>query len=435
MERREDTVSMPGRQEGDDRSRLHQRLRRLSGERSTRRKKKSTPVPSSVAGGLGKPVNTPSGPAYLIEQLYTQDYEHGSSTLGDLLRFEPAMAARVAQDPGLGELEPRDLIFLDTETTGLAGGAGTLVFLVGLGQFTPDGFQLRQYFLRDPAQEHAMLLALQSSLEGGAAFVTFNGRTFDLPLLEMRYQIAVRLAPGLTARPHLDLLYPSRRLWRRALTDCRLGTLEKEVLGVERTEDDVPGALIPGMYLDYLRSGDLRDMERVVYHNAVDILSLVALTGEVLTRHKAGVISDLSGAEALGIARWHQNQGHADPAEAAFRAALESGDDKLRLEALRHFSAHLKRLDRRTEAIEHLEQWHALDPGDPHPCIELAKYYEWHAHELELAKEWAEKALLCLSHWPPGWRTDQMWGEIQHRIERTNRKIDARDLGSTPGSR
>jgi uncharacterized protein YprB with RNaseH-like and TPR domain len=426
---------MPGQEEGDDRARLHQRLRRLSGEHGTRRKEQPTPVTAGNAGELGQPVDTPSGPAYLIEQLYAQDFEHGSSTLGDLLHFEPAMAARVAQDPGMGELEARDLIFLDTETTGLAGGAGTLVFLVGLGQLTPDGFQLRQYFLRDPAQEQAMLLALQTSLEKGAAFVTFNGRTFDLPLLEMRYQIAVRRAPGLTAWPHLDLLYPSRRLWRRALTDCRLGTLEKEVLGVQRTEEDVPGALIPGMYLDYLRSGDGREMERVVYHNAIDILSLVALTREILIRHRVGVISDLSGSEALGIARWHQNQGHADPAEAAFRAAVETGDDGLRLEALRHYSAYLKRLDRRGEARQYLRQWNTLDPSDPHPCIELAMYYEWHERDLALAKEWAEKALLCLSHWPPGWRTDQMWSEIQHRIERINRKIGAQSPGRGAGSR
>jgi len=415
---------MPDGAEHDERKRLHQRLRRLSGERHRRRDPESKPEPAKPSIPLGQPVETSSGPAYLIEELYTPDFEHGSTALGQLLRFDSGLAASVAQDPGLSEAGPQDLIFLDTETTGLAGGAGTLVFLVGLGRFTADGFQLRQYFLRDPAQERAMLLALQTSLLEGAAFVTFNGRSFDLPLLDMRYQIAIRQASGLTGWPHLDLLYPSRRLWRRALSNCRLGTLEKEVLGVRRTEEDVPGALIPGMYLDYLRSGDTGEMQRVVYHNAIDILSLVALTGEVLARHRAGVIPDLSGAEALGIARWHQHHGQPEPAEAAYLAAIESGEDELRLEALRHFTLHLRREARRSEAVEYLKQWHALDPGDPQPCIELAKYYEWQTRELTAAREWAEKALLCLSHWPPGWRTDQAWSEIQHRLERITRKLE-----------
>jgi uncharacterized protein YprB with RNaseH-like and TPR domain len=414
---------MPDRMEQNDRARLHQRLRRLSGDRGARREHKPTPTPMESPHGLGQLIETPSGPAYLIEKLYSQDYQHGGCELRQLLEFESDLAASVAQDPGLEHTGPGDLIFLDTETTGLAGGAGTLVFLVGIGQFTEHGFQLRQFFLRDPGQEQAMLQALQESLERGAAFVTFNGRSFDLPLLDMRYQIAARRAAGLTGWPHLDLLYPSRRLWRRALSDCRLGTLEKEVLGVQRTQEDVPGALIPGMYLEYLRTGDIREMERVVYHNAIDILSLVSLTREVLARHRAGGIQDLSGAEALGIARWHQTHGQSRPAEAAFRAAIEEGEDRLRLEALRHFTVHLRREDRRDEALEYLQQWHALDPADPVPCIELAKYYEWQVRDLAAARDWAEKGLLCLSHWPPGWRTDRMWGEIHHRLERITRKL------------
>jgi len=415
---------MPDRTEQDKRARLHQRLRRLGGGSGARRA-----VPKQRAGaeksgpGLGQPVETPSGPAYLIEQHYAHDFEHGRAPLGQLLHFEPHLAASVAQDPGLGQLGARDLIFLDTETTGLAGGAGTLVFLVGLGQFTEAGFELRQYFLRDPAQERAMLAALEWALEKGAAFVTFNGRSFDLPLLDMRYRIAARASAGLTGWPHLDLLYPSRRLWRRELQDCRLGTLEKEVLAVRRTEEDVPGALIPGMYLDYLRSGEEREMERVVYHNAIDILSLVALTGEVLDRHRAEAIAGLSGAEALGIARWHQHHGQIEPAEAAYLAAIEAGEQKLRLDALRHFTQHLKREGRRVEAARYWQDWHTQDPADPQPCVELSKYFEWQLRDLEQAKLWAEKALLSLSHWPPGWRTDQAWADVQHRLERLNRKL------------
>src|SRR4030067_991582 len=140
------------------------------------------------------------------------------------------------------------------EPTGLPGGAGPLFFLVGVGRFTASGFRLRQYFLRDPAEEPGMLHALQEDLEESSGFVTFNGRGFGLPLLAMRYGIGLRRRWHLSGLPHFDPLFPARRLWRRAPPDCSLGTLEAHLLGVERTEEDGPGARIPALYRDDLRS-------------------------------------------------------------------------------------------------------------------------------------------------------------------------------------
>lgn len=196
------------------------------------------------------------------------------------------------------------------------------------------------------------------------------------------------------------------------------------VLNVQRTDDDVPGELIPGMYIDYLRSGDVSNMRKVVYHNAIDILSLVGLTAEILQRHDHGEVPTLDPGEALGLARWHHGAGRSDLAKQAYQVAMIGDDVEVKVEALRHYTQQLKRDDRRVEALPGWEEWHQLAPGDPRPCIELAMYFEWHARDYAQAKEWAQEALLCLSHWSEGWRRDQMWEQIKHRINRITQKLD-----------
>ena len=406
--------------------RLQQRLRRIARNKSTR--KTSLAKSRRDVSGLqpGEPQETPHGTAYIIETQYPGTHEHGSCRLDLLTDFEAKLTAEIASDPSLEGIGLNDLVFLDTETTGLAGGAGTVAFLVGIGKFIDGDFWLRQYFLRDLSEEQAMLHAIESDLGSDAGFVTFNGRTFDIPLLEMRFTLGMRKRFPLTGWPHLDLLYPARRLWRRTLPDCRLNTIERDVLGVERSGEDVPGEMIPGLYLDYLRTGDSREMERVIYHNAVDILSLVGLTGEVLDRHRTDALSNLSASEAFGVARWHQGAGRSGSAESAYRAAIESSDPEVRLEALRHHTAYLKRLGQRDQAVAGWEQWHKLKPDDPRPCIELAMYYEWHARDLDMGKSWAEAGLTCLSNWADDWRCEEISKDLQHRINRLKRKLDNR---------
>lgn len=409
----------------DDREKLRRRLSRL-GSRAGAGKKPARPERRSTARVAlpGVEIETPAGKAFRIEADYPIDYRHGARRLAELSRFRSDFAAKVAQDPSLDRVGLTDLVFLDTETTGLVGGAGTIAFLVGIGLFSQERFELRQYFLRDPGEEKSMLLALEQELANRAAFVTFNGRAFDVPLLEMRFNLGARKRWPLSKWPHFDLLYPSRRLWRRTLPDCRLGTIEMQVLNVERTDEDVPGALIPGMYLDYLRSGDARDMRKVIYHNAVDILSLVGLTVEVLQRHDEGQVPALEPGEALGLARWHQGAGRGDLARQAYRAALQGDDQELEAETLRHYTLQLKREDRRDEAVSGWERWHELAPEDPQPCIELAMYYEWHRRDYGEARHWAQEALLCLSHWSKGWRREQTWDQIEHRLRRISAKIE-----------
>jgi uncharacterized protein YprB with RNaseH-like and TPR domain len=401
-------------------------LSRLGTRRRARLAPPGIRVEIPQASELGQEIRTPQGPAYRIESRYPLEHAHGPVRLSELLSFDPGLAADVAGRPDLASTSLSHLTFLDTETTGLAGGAGTLVFLVGVGRFDPEGFRLRQYLLRNPADEAAMLEALEEDLAESAGFITFNGQAFDLPLLEMRYLLGLRRRRKLTALPHLDLLHPARRLWRRSLPDCSLSTLEHHMLGIVRSEADVPGDLIPGIYLDYLRTGDTAGMSRVVYHNAVDVLSMVGLTTQVLRRHGRGELDHLSGPEALAVARWHQRAGRLDPAETAFQLALTSSQEStLQAETLRRYATQLRRQGRWAEAANGWEGWHTLEPENPEPCLELAKYFEWRAHNPLEARRWAEAALVALTHWQPGWRRDEAWAAVENRLRRLSSKIGA----------
>ena len=266
-----------------------------------------------------------------------------------------------------------------------------------------------------------MLLALQEDLEPAGGFVTFNGQRFDLPLLEMRYVVGLRRSFRLTRLPQLDLLFPARRLWRQRLPDCSLGTLEAELLGVQREPLDISGAEIPGIYLDYLRSGRTDGIGRIVYHNAQDVLSLVGLTAHVLDRH-AAEIGGLAEDEALALARWHDRLGRPAEAERYYLAALETADPWTRRQALSGYTMLLKSAGRRAEALSGWDEWGTLAPEDPTPAIELSKYYEWHERDLIQAQVWAERAYVCVAAWPVDWRRNTIEVDIQHRLERLRRK-------------
>jgi uncharacterized protein YprB with RNaseH-like and TPR domain len=353
--------------------------------------------------------------------------------LSDLLVYNSALASEVARQPALAQASMEDLLFLDTETTGLAGGAGTLAFLVGVGTFTAKGFRLRQYFLRDPADEAAMLHALLEDLDLASGLVTFNGQAFDLPLLESRYVIGLRQRRGLLAAPHLDLLHPSRRLWSRALPDCTMGTIEQQILHLHRSDDDVPGAMIPALYIEYLRTGATEGIQRVIYHNTMDVLSLVGVATQVLGRHCQPDPAQLNASEALAVGRWHQRAGRVDPAAHALRSAVASSEGDLRLEALRRLTEYLKRGGRAAEALPAWAEWHDRAPADPTPCIELAKYFEWRSRDVDLALHWSEEALASLIHWPADWRRDEVAARLTHRLARLRAKRTAA-LGARRGN-
>ncbi len=370
----------------------------------------------------GRELATSAGVYFVAESIYPVHHRHGTRALADVLACDPNTAARITRNDSFAGINLSRLAFFDIETTGLAGGVGTLAFLIGVGAFENDHFILRQFFLRDPAEEHALLHGLLEQLQTHDALVTYNGRSFDVPIVQSRLTLA-RRPFNLSALPNLDLLAPARRLWRGRTENCSLGTLETAILGLQRTEADVPGWAIPQLYVDYLRTGDAREMPRVIYHNAEDILSMVTLAEHILDTFGDPLRSTRSAEDCLRLALWHDDMGQTAEAESAFRTA-QSG--KLlraqRIVLCQRYAALLKRADRYAEAAPLWEQWARLAPDDPAPCIELAKYYEWHAADPALAGEWAGNAMLCLSHWPKGWKRDEAWADVQHRLERLRRK-------------
>ncbi len=373
---------------------------------------------------------TSHGQCFVGEATYPLDHPHGDLPLSSFLGLSANGIAQVAQDDALSGIDPRRVCFLDTETTGLSGGAGTMAFVVGLGFFVDDGFRISQYFLRDPGDEPAMIEGLADRLADFEALASFNGRAFDVPILENRFILA-RIPPPTANLPHLDLLFPARRLWRHHLSSCALGSLERAVLGVLREQADVPSGVIPTLYRDYLRTGDAREMQRVLYHNAVDILSLVTLAAR-LCRTFADPWTDavLSGAELYGLGRWYAAEDRLAETERSYRAALRRGDlsPDLRAKVLRDLGYLLKRADRRSEAFACWQQLALEATGDVLAHVELAKHFEWHVENFPLAAGWTQAALTLVEHWPAGTRRDDALAELHHRLERLKRKMDKQGL-------
>ncbi len=362
---------------------------------------------------------TAFGVAYLRRTVYPAQHRHGGWMLQQALDHPQRVLERLN---GGAPVDLRRAVFLDTETTGLAGGAGTLVFLVGLGYFAAgpagsaepeiDSFIVDQYFLHEPAQEAAMLAALDAHLSGRQSLVTFNGRGFDVPLLETRYTLA-RIAPALSDLAHLDLLLPARRAWRSELGSCSLGSLEYHMLDVRRDQQDIPGFLIPELYREYLHTREPAEMQRVMYHNLHDILSLVAL----VTRLGNAVDAPASPGEYLAAGQYYERHAQWREAEEIYSAALAAlGQGNLfqQQRVLHQMAVCLKRQERYAQAAPY---WRRLaETGDADAWLELAKHYEWREVDLAQALTCSRAALgLC--------REPYARAEVAHRIERLDRKL------------
>jgi uncharacterized protein YprB with RNaseH-like and TPR domain len=368
-------------------------------------------------------VHTEQGPFYRHHESYELTHRHGHHALSELLAHDPQSPASLARDKRFERIDFRRMAFVDTETTGLAGGTGTYAFLVGVGVFEEDTFTVHQFCMRDYGEEPAQLLALGELLDGLEAVVSFNGKNFDMPLLETRF-IMARQPPRLGGAPHLDLLTTARRFWRYRLESCALSSLEREVLGVRRTGEDVPGWMIPGLYADYARSGDAREMPGIFYHNAQDILSLVTLTAlqcDLLT-DSLSPDGGLPGEDLYGLGRFLHQLGQQDRAEVAYtHAAKTSRLPPVRELAMRDLAYLLKRQGRRDEA---LLWWQRLvETGAVYASEELAKHYEWQEEDLPQAVAWTERGIALTGAQPPGPKRRATLADLIHRLERLQRKM------------
>ena len=290
-------------------------------------------------------------------------------------------------------------LFLDTETTGLAGGTGTYAFLIGLGWWDAGGLQVEQFFMRDFTEEYSILHELSTRVVERPVLVTFNGKSFDWPLLENRFTMTRSIAaPKLAA--HLDLLHPARALWKLRLGCVRLVELERHVLDAPRLgwhrENDVLSALIPQFYFDYLRGGPAAPLAGVVRHNQMDLRGLAALFGKIntLLSEPADSANEIESLDLFGLSRFLQRRGDADRAHSACAQALAIGlPAEFRPKARRDLALMAKRRGEHERAAEiWLDMVADLHEGI-HACEQLAIYYERHAKDPAKAAQFAKLAV------------------------------------------
>lgn len=375
----------------------------------------------------GQIVHNDGGEHFVAVTNHVAGHVHGTRSLNSALTVSPAALAVIGNDADLAGLDISTAAFIDTETTGIAGGTGTHAFMVGAGRFTSSaGFEVRQFFMRDFDEEESMLSSLAEWLDGVSALVSYNGKSFDIPLLRTRF-ITSRLRVNLDDMPHLDLLHAARRLWKRRLGDCSLVNIEGQVLGVER-HGDVPGSVIPQLYFDYVRSRDARPLVPAFSHNVTDVLSMVTLTTVACEMTEGAEEHCAHPDDRLSLARLYFRQGEMRRVVAHASQVLDdvTVKDTAQREAMYLTGFSFKKLAEWKESSLVWSRLIEAFPDELVPRIELAKYHEHRSRDLGQAACVCEEALnrLKVTHATTGEEPDDSSvQEFTRRLKRIHRKI------------
>jgi hypothetical protein len=386
-------------------------------------------------------MSTPFGSCLVIDRRYESDRRHGSMPIGDCELSDGRALSLL--DPGLTAPSSPRTVFIDLETTGLSGGAGTVAFLVGCGYFDLGAFQVRQFLLTSYSSERALLAAVADFFDDAELIVSYNGKTFDVPVMETRWSFH-RMEMPLDGVPHFDMLHPARRLWsgRSGVTGddggCRLSTLERVLFDVERV-GDVSGFEVPSRYFRFLRSGDPRPLEPVLEHNRLDLVSLAAVTARAARLAQDGVDACRDDAEALALGRVYERCGMLDAADGCYARAVRSSRIEVRAEALYRQGLRHRRERRFAEAAG---CWRDLLDAVPRSLARrstplkalrdfaaeaLAIHHEHRDRDLSTARE---VALFALEE--TGGTGARSEG-LRHRLARLERKL-ARPAGRNSGA-
>jgi uncharacterized protein YprB with RNaseH-like and TPR domain len=370
------------------------------------------------------PARPPERKAFeIFENQYHLGSRYGKIPVGAGLKIDGETLSLLSRDPAFMELDLSTALFLDLETTGLSGGVGVVPFLVGLGYFRDDRFQVTQFFLGDLAGEEELIQELGLFLRqmDFRSVVTFNGKAFDLPLLETRFILKRETLP-LSGLPHLDFLFSARSLWSHKHESCRLYHLAQEVLEAQR-EEDIPSAEIPYRYFEFIRTGQFSLIEPILYHNQEDLLSLlgVVISGAALFIAERGEETDIS-SDALdffGAARLLERTGEKERSALYMSRALESRlSGEFAVLAKMKLATHFKRNREWEKALSLWNELTAFNRVDS--FRELAMYYEHREKDYQKAKEIVLEGLAISGGAPSSLRED-----FSRRLERLQRKINS----------
>ena len=326
-----------------------------------------------------------------------------------------------------GDFDPARILYLDTETTGLAGGAGTVAFQVGLGRMTAEGFAITQLVMRDYPEERFLLEKIAEALAESDVICSVNGKTFDIPLLRDRF-LMNRMRPDALDLPQIDLLHNARRVFRLRLQRCRLADLEEAVLGIPR-EGDLPGSEVPERYFRYLKTGDWHLLEDVLRHNEQDIASLCVLLARMCAAY-AQPETLTHGEDLYSMGVGLERQKHPEEARRCWRLVK---DGRMRAASRQELARSFRRAGDRSEARDIWLDMIARREGGVQPYIELAKHYEHAERDPETALRYTREALMLLAGPSlfPNQAVQETQNALQYRYARLRQKLARAERGMT----
>ena len=382
----------------------------------------------------GRAARNEFGECLVIDRRYESDRWHGDVRISDCELG--SIEGLQLLEPGLASADHRRTVFIDLETTGLSGGAGTVAFLVGCGFYDLGAFQVRQFLLTSYAAERALLSAVAEFFDDAELIVTYNGKTFDVPVMETRW-LFHRMEMPLDGVPHFDALHTARRLWKSRTDDpaeggCRLSTLERLLFDVRRV-GDVGGFEIPSRFFQFMRSGDPRPLEPVLEHNRLDLVSLAAVTARAVKMIEEGADACDDGAQALAVGRIFERAGLLARADECYRRAVMFDKPDVRCEGLYRLALRRRRERRFAEAADY---WRAIVDATESRAAKrspqlaalrefaveaLAIHHEHRERDLQTARELAVFALEELEE-TVGQNHRRSEG-YRHRLARLERKL------------
>ncbi|MFQ5706049.1 MAG: ribonuclease H-like domain-containing protein [bacterium] len=366
------------------------------------------------------------GTYFVREKTFPLEHCQGTVQLSSFLDYPSGLFTLLAKNMQLADIDPKRALFIDTETTGLSGGTGTLAFLIGIGYFSTDGFRLLQFFVHDLNAEKAILHRINEIVAACDLAVSYNGKCFDFPLLIAR-NILYRLSTPLTKVQHLDLLFTVRRLWRHRLPDCTLNTAQKHLLKAPRI-GDVLGYAIPELYFRYFRTKDARPLQAVFYHNEQDILTLAALGTKACQLFESPLEESQNGQDILALGKVYENLALHERSIELYRQYLNTpGRLDQRRDLLLRLALNHKKLNQYQQAQHAWQTCIDSEHFHPQPYIELAKIFEHQEKDYKKALSYVDRALKEMAS-IEALRERQSWvdykNDLIHRRRRLKRQTD-----------